>query len=231
MDDGSTDKSLEVAYGFKDKRIRLITLSDNKGPSYARNRGIEKAKGESVCFVDADDFVTSTILETLNVNADMSIGGFDIDDTSAYPTKNMLDEFLKAPTGKSPLNYVWAKLYKTSIAKRIKFDESMRVCEDLLFNLNFLCQAETIEYLDFWVYCYNTGGAAGKQIINEPLNFLACITPLYYLCGDRRKVGHWVCYYALEVINQLFVLGNIDQAQKIINHPIVRENLKYYKGK
>jgi len=26
-------------------------------------------------------------------------------------------------------------------------------------------------------------------------------------------------------------LGNIDQAQKIINHPIVRENLKYYKGK
>ena len=49
VDDASTDKSLEVAYGFKDKRIRLITLIDQaqkiiNHPTVRRNLKYYKGK-------------------------------------------------------------------------------------------------------------------------------------------------------------------------------------------
>jgi teichuronic acid biosynthesis glycosyltransferase TuaG len=55
VDDCSTDNSTEIVrQHFKDEVI-LITLCTNAGPSTARNRGWDYASGEYVAFVDADD--------------------------------------------------------------------------------------------------------------------------------------------------------------------------------
>ena len=53
VDDGSSDGSDEMIADFLDK-IRYVRQS-NAGPSAARNKGIEMAKGEYVAFLDADD--------------------------------------------------------------------------------------------------------------------------------------------------------------------------------
>lgn len=57
IDDGSTDKSLEILkeYKEKDKRIQIFT-QQNQGAGSARNLGLRNAKGEFVSFLDADDF-------------------------------------------------------------------------------------------------------------------------------------------------------------------------------
>lgn len=55
VDDGSTDRSLDVIKGFGD-RIRWVT-GPNRGGSAARNRGIELARGEYLQFLDADDVI------------------------------------------------------------------------------------------------------------------------------------------------------------------------------
>ncbi len=52
VDDASTDGTVSVAERFADRVIQL-GLKPN-GPSYARNRGVEAARGEVVVFVDAD---------------------------------------------------------------------------------------------------------------------------------------------------------------------------------
>ncbi len=58
-DNGSVDDSVHVArrYAGKVPSLRVIDASRKKGPSYARNRGVEEAKAEAVAFCDADDEV------------------------------------------------------------------------------------------------------------------------------------------------------------------------------
>ena len=62
LDDGSNDKTLEIVSRIKLNHprrndIRLIVLSENHGPSYARNRIIDEAKGDFLFFLDSDDII------------------------------------------------------------------------------------------------------------------------------------------------------------------------------
>lgn len=57
IDDGSEDGTLKVAWDLakRDGRIRVLALGRNQGPSAARNRGLEEARGEWASILDADD--------------------------------------------------------------------------------------------------------------------------------------------------------------------------------
>lgn len=56
IDDGSTDNSAHIAkkYATKDSRIAFYQ-QHNLGSSAARNKGLEKAKGTHIVFLDSDD--------------------------------------------------------------------------------------------------------------------------------------------------------------------------------
>lgn len=65
VDDGSSDKSIDVAKSVVSDKIRIIS-QDNQGVSVARNTGIENAKGEYIAFLDADDEWKENYLETID---------------------------------------------------------------------------------------------------------------------------------------------------------------------
>ena len=84
VDDGSTDKSLEILkeYQKNDDRIRIVTQT-NAGPAHARNNGIRRARGKYIAFLDADDFVEPTFIEDLyntakQDNLDIAICAYDM---------------------------------------------------------------------------------------------------------------------------------------------------------
>lgn len=55
VDDGATDNIEEMVSQVKDLRIKYIKLSENMGPSYARNMGIKYSKYNYIAFVDSYD--------------------------------------------------------------------------------------------------------------------------------------------------------------------------------
>lgn len=57
IDDCSTDSSAAIIkkYEEKDARIKYIKLNENSGAAVARNKGLEKARGRYIAFVDSDD--------------------------------------------------------------------------------------------------------------------------------------------------------------------------------
>ena len=54
VDDGSTDKSVQVLRSLRDARLRLLQ-QENKGAAAARNFGVSQASGAFISFLDADD--------------------------------------------------------------------------------------------------------------------------------------------------------------------------------
>lgn len=66
IDDGSEDKSVQIcrAYAQSDARVRYIH-TENAGIVAARNRGMDAAAGEYICFCDQDDEVDARMYALL----------------------------------------------------------------------------------------------------------------------------------------------------------------------
>lgn len=172
--DGSPDQCGDIcdAYGKKDSRIRVIKR-ENGGVSSARNRGIEESVGDFLMFVDSDDTVEPDYCETMwkaqkETGADMVICGFhhwfigrDIEKspagTGVYDTKNYAEDFLKLYQA-GFLNMPWNKLFKKELAGR--FDTSLSLGEDLLFNMDYLekCEKVTVIYDALYHYIQEEKG-------------------------------------------------------------------------
>lgn len=64
IDDGSTDRTIDIINKFKDKRIRLFKNISNKGIVYSLNRAIKNSRGDFIARLDSDDICLSHRLET-----------------------------------------------------------------------------------------------------------------------------------------------------------------------
>ena len=171
IDDGSTDSSLKILkeYHEKDERVRIVT-ENNAGPSIARNKGIVRARGEYVIFLDADDFYEPTLLSSLYEAAvkddlDVAVARFDIFNNKQQKYTAAVEEIhsdifasgqvvskneypdciLQSTTG-----YVWNKLFKTSFIKEkeLTFAPELYVFEDVHFVCTALSLAERVARID-----------------------------------------------------------------------------------
>ena len=65
IDDASTDDTANVVASFRDPRIRYVRLDEQAGPTGAKNRGFDEAKGPWIGVLDDDDELVPRALQKL----------------------------------------------------------------------------------------------------------------------------------------------------------------------
>lgn len=166
VNDGSKDLSMTICQKFDDTRIKLINQR-NQGVSQARNTGLHYANGNYICFVDSDDYLDKNHIKVMydtlvQDNVDMVITNFyqitkkGIDkniEIRNYSKCNIADCIYDVYTN-SMLNQPWNKLFKRIRIKQL-FSKDMSLGEDLIFNIDYINQIESISVINQYTYYYD----------------------------------------------------------------------------
>lgn len=170
IDDGSSDASLKICekYAKEYSNVFALRQAENKGPSSARNLGIEASHGDYIAFVDSDDQIAPQYLETLltnikNSGADISAVSYQIVKRGKQPKQNKDNKTLSFSSNEAIADLLYqnrldssqcCKLYRKSVIEKIRFDERISVYEDLLFVYQAFCNCNKIVWSDQKLYYY-----------------------------------------------------------------------------
>ena len=186
VDDCSTDSSYEIVESYLERfggRLKIISLPENTGSgAVPRNVGLDLSQGKYVYFMDADDFLLDTALETLfayaeNYQTDVvwmensftcgaePLPRSSVNEISLIPQKfNIAEPTLEtndiAERVKNFLQYKfgvmpWLKFIRRDLLvdNEIKFP-AMRISEDLLWSFKIICPAKKILRIPMKLYFY-----------------------------------------------------------------------------
>jgi len=143
VDDASVDTSYQST--LTANNLTLLSNKEKKGPSHARNRGLEAATGDYIVFVDSDDLITNSVsplFETLHTQTN-NIGDVDLLigerhdaplPAGYFSTPNRIT-CLEANPRLVRINSFTSILYRRDFLRKhaISFDEELAISEDPVF--------------------------------------------------------------------------------------------------
>lgn len=247
VNDGSTDSSLEICeeYAKKHKNIKVFSQI-NQGPSVARNRGIEKAIGEYITFVDSDDYVEGEYFEEV-LSTQTTYPTADIVVFSYYKVKNntrekflvssQFDKLLSIEGIKKLLlntidfDYLlfpFNKIYRKSLIMKTElFPTNLRLGEDAIFNLKLFYNSTNIVFVQksIYNYFYNEDSITSQKykpdLISQMESHFQTELSFYQCKSDLNTIPYFkdLARYNLEKTFYAF-LGNI----------IANKNLDFIEG-
>ncbi len=218
IDDGSKDssgRSCDV-YAQKDSRVKVIH-KENAGLGYARNSGLEAAKGKYVTFIDADDLAEPDLVELLmkgitETGADTCIGGFkritedgvvkfeEKYSEGYFEGKDVYDVVFARMLGSAPdirdaiHMSVWNGLYSMNIIHKYHINfpsEREFISEDIIWASDYYRYARRVKVIDSTAYNYRIRQGSLTQRYNPDMLDMVCV--LYCemekrLEGDSSKI-------------------------------------------
>lgn len=234
IDDGSTDKSKKICDEYKKKDSRIVFLSkNNTGVADTRNFGIKNSTGEYIGFVDSDDFIEKNMFENLinNIiiyNADISICNFinNKEEKKENGDVKVLDrdETLKSVLVNDEISgFLWNKLYKKEILEnfKIELNKNISICEDLLFNCNYIKNIKKAVFTEQRLYHYikRIDSAVNGQFNNKHLTLLDAydkMIPIYQ--KENIKI--------YDYFKAFYVLANVNIKTKMFLNNVKNEKIK-----
>lgn len=194
VDDGSTDRSLEICKeaGAADDRI-LIFEQKKKGVSSARNQGLEAAAGDYVFFLDSDDVIHPCLIESYvkqgeKSNVDLMFCTYikmdtpEIEKRMRQISKNIAEiqwEIGRKADAKEwfyskyemELSCIGGKMIRRSFIGQQRFDETLFSGEDTVFMHSLICRGMRMAYLDTEWYYYRMHSDSITHLNNMDKNW------------------------------------------------------------
>ncbi|MDY3362430.1 glycosyltransferase family 2 protein [Riemerella anatipestifer] len=237
INDGSQDDSLSICEKYANEYSNIYVFSqENKGPSAARNIGIDNAHGQYICFVDSDDWVDDNYLEifigNMSENEDMMVVQDHkriINDKIIRYTNGYNNEIFELPKDLSSLikeykfiqGYSVNKLYIREILENhsLRFSEEIDMGEDEVFFYKYLQLIDKIIFVkpDPYNYVGRIGSLTSRhsKFISEFLR-----------CAENNKFYHYILKNENSAENRSFFKGNFSQR---FNHLL--RTIIYWEGK
>lgn len=194
VDDGSPDRCPQMCeeWANRDHRIKVVHKK-NAGLGYARNSGLEVAKGEYVVFCDSDDSVDTRMYESMytatehgkydvvycGVNEDQSHGKW-VKRNSYNTMRTFVDSPYKVALsfiGETDITeghrYVmgcWAAMYRRSLLEQYnirQMSEREVLSEDLIFQLQVAKKARKVKFIPDCYYHYHLNSGSLTHSFKE----------------------------------------------------------------
>ena len=172
INDGSTDKSLEILKSYGKKII--VIDKENTGPGDTRNVGIKRARGKYIMFADSDDYVTNNFIDKMlstliKEKADIVICDFYrvINDKIFHQNKGKAGTYYKGKINEVLLMEFHSvnKIFKKEYFNNLLYPKGM-FFEDVAFIPKLLLKADKIVKIDDPLYYYRYNEKGTTNVIN-----------------------------------------------------------------
>ena len=243
IDDGSTDNSAEICRKFAsaDNRFHYYHKK-NGGVSSARNYGLLHAKGQWICFVDADDWTTPDYMQTItswHPEADITFFGvYTVNSDGSQATLTPLPVYtdrredieeaifsLRCGDLGDIFGWTWDKMFRADIIRQnnIRFPENICFREDELFTLEYCRYITSLRIISRPLYYYRitTNGLTSKGL--QPSELLP----------SSVHLEHSLKYYSHPKLREHILKSATDyRALNIYSSPIsqIKQNLDEFQN-
>lgn len=232
INDGSRDKSGEICdkYALKDSRVRVFH-KENGGVSSARNLGLDKAQGEWIVFVDADDYLYSRsfFLNLNSIEEDIVFTSHITEDVRGYEYFNIerneqqnivtFNDFVAKYINTNIIKTPWGKFFRKQKIEGKRFDTNIKVGEDFLFVLEYIKGIKTFNVLSDSYYCYIKGEQSLFQKYQQSIEqSIYTLTKLYE------------AYKSLQIINPMLERDLFFDYKCYCQDEIYRNPMGWYKN-
>ena len=251
VDDGSKDKSPKMCddWSKKDKRIKTIH-KENGGVSSARNVALDNAKGEYITCVDSDDWLEENFLDemyntlignkadyiTCGYNRTYEDGHSELfnDDGSItiVGPEVYADRVLEVQPG---YGFTHMKLVRRDTIGDIRFNESLKVGEDALFNIELCNKVKRIVLLNkpLYNYYFNPDSLVRKYDSNYVNKYYTSMEAMYNYINStskNKKIYKYIAFHVLLVcVNYCYHPENKnpkESLKEVCNMPLFKEAIK-----
>ena len=220
VDDGSTDAGAEKVKQFSDFRIKYHH-QENKGVSVARNKGIELAAAEYVCFLDADDNWKENhllkLFEAIKLFPKAKMY------CSRYETKVENGALLKTQLIDLPENFEGyvSDFFKSSYKNRVALTSAVCIKKEIYNEIGgFDAEINSGQDLDYWIKIALKYPVAITNTATVVYNYVA--DSLSKTAIDRKNLPDFKKYEADEEQNiSLKKFLDLYRTEYALNHQIL----------